>query len=246
MAGHSHWANIKHKKERSAKKRSVAFTRAAKQIMTAIREGGPNPENNSSLRAAIEYALSVNMPKDNINRIIQKASGQLESEDLKEGLYEAYGPDQIPMLIEVLTDNLNRTVNDLRLLLSQVGGRLADKGAVAWQFKETGLIKFLPEKNGSNIDQDECMLEVLDVGDIDDVVVIDGQCNVLVDKKNISTVAKKIEELGYKIVFAGRYFWATNSKNVSKEVFDKYNELVDKLEELNEIQNIWARVETTN
>ncbi len=238
MAGHSHWANIKRKKEKEDKKRAVQFTRAAKQILSAIREGGPNPEINSALRAAIEFALSVHMPKDNIDRLIKKAKGELDSGQMYSGIYEAYGPGKVPMLIEILTDNLNRTVNDLRSILAEAGGALADKGAVMWQFKEYGAIKFKPERNEQQINLDECILEILELGDIYDVVY--GElCTVLLDKKNVASIAAKIEKLGYKILFAGRVFWKEDGKKVENEQLESVSKLLETLEELREVQNIW-------
>lgn len=238
MAGHSHWANIKRKKEKEDKKKSMQFTRAAKQILSAIREGGPNPDTNSALRAAIEFALSVHMPKDNISRLIKKAKGELDSGRLHSGVYEAYGPGKVPLLIEVVTDNINRTVNDLRSTLAEFGGSLADKGAVMWRFKEYGAIKFKPEKDAVKINKDECMLEILYIGEVYDVIFND-LCIVLLDKKDVASMAEKIEKLGYKILFAGRTFWQDGSGEIPKEKRESFSQLLEALEEIREVQNIW-------
>ena len=240
MSGHSHASNVRKKKEKSAQQRSIAFTKASKQIMVAVREGGANPEANSALRIAIDFAKSVNMPKDNIERVIKKASGEYVKGDLKQVIYEAYGPEMFPMLIEVVTDNINRTLGDLRNILSNAGGRLADKGSVAWQFKEVGLIRMKPSKNDQNMDIDECTLEVLELGDINDVIFVNGECFVIVDKQNTSLLLPKIEKLGYKVNYAGRFYMSTEQVRVTNELKNKIEEVIADLEELNEIQNIWS------
>ncbi len=231
MAGHSHWANVKRKKEKSAKQRSAAFTRAAKMIMTAVREGGPNPESNSMLSAAIEYARSVNMPKDNIERIIKKFSGQLKSGDIKRAIYEIYAPGGLPMLISVASDNLNRTLNELRQLLSELGGKMADKGAVSWQFKEVGLVRVRIKDSQSF---DECTLEILDLNiPAEDIVDLGQECAVLVPKTDVADVAAKLKQAGYTVKFAGRFFVSSQDTQFDHE---KVKEFLERLDEHPEVE----------
>ena len=260
MAGHSHWANVKRKKEKAAKKRSIVFTRASKQIISAVREGGPNPESNSALRAAIEYAKSVNMPKENIERVIKKASGALREGSLKQIIYEAYGPSNIPLLIKVVSDNLNRTVGELRNILSEFGGRLADKGSVLWQFKEVGLIKVVlnlldngqegrgvvqkeqTAKNNNTEELEELALELMEFFGVKDINISNDAIEVIVDKKEVSDIASRIEEKfkgRAKVVYAGRYFLPTQPFDKSKLDKDRLQDFVDTLEDLNEVENIW-------
>lgn len=152
MAGHSKWANIKHRKAAQDAKRGQMFTKLARQITVAVKEGGPDPKMNFRLRLAIDKARSVNMPNDNIERAIARGVGGQDGDNYEEIVYEGYGPNGVAIMMDVLTDNRNRTAGDVRHVLSKYGGSLGESGCVAWMFNKKGLIVI--EKNES-IDEDE-------------------------------------------------------------------------------------------
>jgi YebC/PmpR family DNA-binding regulatory protein len=142
MAGHSKWHNIKHKKERMDKLRGKLFGKLSREIMIAAREGGPDPEKNTKLRLAIKKAKSTGFPSENIERLLLKAQGKLEGEELHELLYEGYGPYGVAVLLEIITDNKNRTASEIRKLFQKYNGNLAESGSVAWLFKRKGIFSF--------------------------------------------------------------------------------------------------------
>ena len=170
MSGHSKWHSIRHKKGREDAKRGKIFTRLIKEISIAARLGGGDPDGNPRLRTAIQAAKAANMPQDNITRAIKKGTGELEGVTYEEATFEGYGQGGTALLIHVLTDNRNRTIAELRHLLSRGGGNMAEPGAVAWAFKKTGLI-IIDEKE---ISEDDLMEIVLEAG-ADDVVLEDEQ-----------------------------------------------------------------------
>ncbi|HYM83315.1 MAG TPA: YebC/PmpR family DNA-binding transcriptional regulator, partial [Candidatus Dormibacteraeota bacterium] len=140
MSGHSKWSQIKRQKGANDVKRGAIFTKVAREIVVAARQGGPDPDANYRLRLAIEKARSINMPADNIKRAIERASGSGEGEQYEEVVYEGYGPGGVAVLVETQTDNRNRTAADVRSMFSKAGGQLAGSGAVAWQFEPRGLL----------------------------------------------------------------------------------------------------------
>jgi len=142
MAGHSKWHNIKHKKERMDKLKGKLFGKLSREIMVAAREGGPDPEKNTKLRLAIKKAKSAGFPSENIERLLLKAQGKLEGEELHELLYEGYGPYGVAVLLEIITDNKNRTASEIRKLFQKYNGNLAESGSVAWLFKRKGIFSF--------------------------------------------------------------------------------------------------------
>src|SRR5690554_603793 len=166
MAGHSKWANIKHKKAKEDAKRGQIFTKLGRKITVAAKEGGPDPTSNVRLRLAIEEARSFNMPNDNIERAIQRAVGGLEGVIYSEVLYEGYGPNGVAIMLQALTDNRNRTAGEVRHRFSKYGGNLGESGCVAWMFERRGV---LVVERGENVDEDEVMLQALDAG-AEDVV----------------------------------------------------------------------------
>ncbi|MEN3034504.1 MAG: YebC/PmpR family DNA-binding transcriptional regulator, partial [Aquificaceae bacterium] len=151
MAGHSHWAQIKHKKAKVDAQRGKLFTRIIREITVAVREGGPNPDNNPRLRSAIESARKVNMPMENIERAIKKGSGELAGENFEEVIYEGYAPGGVALMILTLTDNRNRTTSEVRHALTKHGGNLGSAGCVSYLFESVGLI----EVSKNSIDEDK-------------------------------------------------------------------------------------------
>src|SRR5574342_1093454 len=163
MAGHSKWKQIKRKKAVTDQKRGAMFTRLIREITIAAKQGGGDPGGNPRLRTAIDAARAENMPKDNIERAIKKGTGELEGTQIEELTYEGYGPGGVAMLMEVLTDNKNRTVADVRHIFSKHNGSLGENGCVSWMFEKKGLISI--EKNG--VDEDHLMEVALDAGALD-------------------------------------------------------------------------------
>ncbi|MFO0793166.1 MAG: YebC/PmpR family DNA-binding transcriptional regulator, partial [Candidatus Brocadiaceae bacterium] len=164
MAGHSHWASIKHKKGATDAKKGKAYSKIARMITVAAKRGGGDPGMNPRLQLAISKARAVNMPKDNIERAIQKGTGSSGSEgDLFECMYEGYGPGGTALMIEIVTDNKNRTAPEIRKIFERFGGNLGEAGCVSWMFEKKGLIVI----NNKDTNEDELMLLVLDAGSED-------------------------------------------------------------------------------
>lgn len=159
MSGHSKWSTIKHKKAATDKKRGKIFTQLTKELTIAAREGGGDPSFNTRLALAIDKAKASNMPKDNIERAVKRGTGELEGSELFELMYEAYAPNGIGLLVEVVTDNKNRAIADLRHALSKNGGNMAESGSVAWQFTRKGYIAV-----GGAVDHDELFMVAADAG----------------------------------------------------------------------------------
>ena len=161
MSGHSKWANIKNKKEKTDSQRGKIFTKIGREIAIAVKEGGSDPNNNSKLRDVIAKAKAANMPNDNITRSIKKAAGELGSINYEEITYEGYGPNGIAIIVEVVTDNRNRTAAEIRHLFDKSGGSLGAAGCVSWMFNKRGVIVI---ERTSDIDEDELMMQALDAG----------------------------------------------------------------------------------
>src|SRR3972149_6379906 len=161
MAGHSHWASIKHKKGAADAKKGKVFSKIARMITVAARKGGGDPDMNPKLQLALDKARSVNMPKDNVERAIQKGTGDSSGDiELFECLYEGYGPHGVAMMIEILTDNKNRTVPEIRKIFERFGGNMGEAGCVSWMFEKKGLIIL----NSSNLNEDDLMMLGLEGG----------------------------------------------------------------------------------
>ncbi|HNZ45340.1 MAG TPA: YebC/PmpR family DNA-binding transcriptional regulator, partial [Candidatus Syntrophosphaera thermopropionivorans] len=160
MSGHNKWSSIKHKKGAADAKRGQLFTRLVKEIILAARNGGGDPEANPRLRTAILNAKAANMPRENIERAIKRGTGEIEGANYEEVVYEGYGPNGIGLVIEVMTDNKNRTIADLRHTLTKYGGTMAESGAVAWNFEQKGFFN-VP---AAGLDEDEFMLQALEAG----------------------------------------------------------------------------------
>lgn len=191
MAGHSHWAGIKHKKAREDKKRGKVFSRIAKQIMTAAREGGKDLDTNLSLKYAVEAAKAVNMPKDNIERAILKGAGELEGSRLEAVRFEGYGPGGAAVMVEALTDNRNRTTAHVRKIFADHAGELGALGSVAWTFERKGLI-LLP---GGGRSEEELFDLAIEAG-ADDFQQAGDVCEVSCDAKELQVLRTALEEAG--------------------------------------------------
>ena len=242
MAGHSKWANIKHRKAAQDAKRGQMFTKLARQITVAVKEGGPDPEMNFRLRLAIDKARSVNMPNDNIERAIARGVGGQDGDNYEEIVYEGYGPNGVAIMMDVLTDNRNRTAGDVRHVLSKYGGNLGESGCVAWMFNKKGLIVI--EKNES-IDEDELMMAALEAG-AEDIEAETDVFKIETDPRSFSEVKEALAEAGYEFLVAEVSMVPQNSVPISEEESDKIEKLIEALEELDDVQQVYTNYEITD
>ncbi|MGI6642065.1 MAG: YebC/PmpR family DNA-binding transcriptional regulator [Limnochordia bacterium] len=238
VAGHSKWANIRHKKSKEDAKRGQMFTKLARQITIATKEGGPDPESNFKLRLAIDAARSVNMPNDNIERAIQRGVGGLDGDNYEEVIYEGYGPNGVAIMLEALTDNRNRTAGELRHRFSKFGGNLGESGCVAWMFDRKGLLVL--EREGR--DEDEVMLQALEAG-ADDVTVNEDVFEITTDPQVFAQVKQELEAVGMKFVGAELSWIPKNNVPISAAQEESVEKLIDALEDLDEVQEVYTNYE---
>ncbi len=234
MAGHSKWANIKHKKGAQDAKRGKIFTRLIKEITVAARGGGGDPDGNPRLRTAIAAAKAENMPKDNINRAIKKGTGEIEGEVYEEILYEGYGPGGVAVLVECMTDNRNRTVADVRHAFAKNNGNLGESGCVAWMFEKKGQI--LVEKEV--ISEDELMDKALEAG-AEDVIEDGSVFQVLTEPEDFGAVREGLEGDGLSFLEASIAMIPKNTVDVTEEKVGKsLLKLLEMLEEHEDVQDV--------
>lgn len=232
MAGHSKWSNIKRRKGAQDAKKGKIFMRHAKEIYTAAKQGGADPEMNAALRMAIDRARAANMPKDNIDRAIKKATGTLDGASFEEVTYEGYGPGGVAVIVQVLTDNRNRTAAEIRHAFSKNGGNLGESGCVGFMFDRKGYIIILNE-----IDEDELTLEAIEAG-ADDIVSADGALEIVTDPEQFTAVREYIESKGYKVEEAEVTMVPQNYSEVNADDESKMVNLIDMLEEDEDVQDI--------
>ncbi|MGI6168771.1 MAG: YebC/PmpR family DNA-binding transcriptional regulator [Christensenellales bacterium] len=236
MAGHSKWANIKHKKERTDAQRGKIFTKIGREIAVAVKEGGGSDlGNNSKLRDVVAKAKAANMPNDNIARSIKKAAGELGSVNYEEIVYEGYGPGGIAVIVETLTDNRNRTAGEMRHLFDKYGGSMGTSGCVAWMFETKGVI--IVEK-GDVADEDELMLFALDNG-ADDFEDMEEYYEISCDPASFSSLREALESQGYSLFSAEVGRISSNNAEASSEETEKFAVLLDKLEDQDDVQNVY-------
>ncbi|HHW61404.1 MAG TPA: YebC/PmpR family DNA-binding transcriptional regulator [Syntrophomonadaceae bacterium] len=236
MAGHSKWSNIKHKKARMDEKRGKEYTKLAKELTIAARMGGGDPEMNSKLKLTIQKAKEINMPNDNINRAIKKGTGELESETYEEFIYEGYAPGGVAVILEIATDNRNRTASDIRHLFSKHGGNLGETGCVAWMFDRVGLVTVSSEKLA---DVDEFMLTALELG-ADDVREDEDLLEIISSVEDFMDLRDAIEKVA-TIEDADMVYLPKNIVEVNDEdTAMKVMKLIDVLEDHDDVQNVYA------
>ncbi len=229
MSGHSKWSTIKRQKGAKDAARSAVFTKLGNTIALVARSGA-DPEMNFALRLAVDRAKAANMPNANIQRSIDRGSGKLGGEQIQEVMYEGYGPGGVAILVECATDNLNRTLPDVRTAFSKHGGNLAEKGAVAFQFDHKGSIRI---KGGG----DDLLMTALDAG-AQDVEEEDGESVIYTDPKDLAKVRDALKEAGIEILEAELTYVPNNTVDVSdKDIASKIIRLMDALEELDDVSN---------
>ena len=242
MSGHSKWAGIKHKKAVVDAKRGQVFTKVAREITVSARDGGPDVDGNFRLRLAIQKAREVNMPADNIERAIQRGVGGKEGAQLEDIRYEGYGPHGVAVMVDVLTDNRNRTVAALRNIFTRSGGSLGESNTVAWMFTQQGVIRLA----AGDADPEELALEVLDavdVGDDGDVAVDGGSVQVTVAPARFEDTRRALEGKGYAIENADVTMAASNSVVVDAKQAPVVLRLLESLEDQDDVQQVHANVE---
>jgi YebC/PmpR family DNA-binding regulatory protein len=235
MAGHSKWANIKHKKERTDAQKGKIFTKLGRELAIAVREGGSDPSTNSKLRDAIAKAKSFNMPNDTISRSIKKASGELGNVNYEEITYEGYGPGGVAVIVEAVTDNRNRTAGEMRYIFDRAGGSLGASGCVAWMFDRKGLL--ITEKN-IPLTEDDLMMEALEAG-AEDIQVLDDVYEIYTDPASFSDVRETLEGKGVEFVSAGIEMIPQNTVSLDQDTARKLEAMVEKLDDHDDVQNVY-------
>ena len=237
MSGHNKWSTIKNKKAKTDAQRGKVFTKIGREIVIAVKEGGSaDPAVNGKLRDVIAKAKAANMPGENIQRSIKKAAGEGEGANYKEITYEGYAPGGVALIVEVVTDNLNRTASEVRHIFDKCGGSMGASGCVAWMFERKGVIELNNEKN---LDEEELMMLALDAGAAD--VEIDGDSVVIyTDPNDFSTVRENLENAGCSFFSADRALVPTNTVDITDpEMVEKVEKIIDWLEDYDDTQNVY-------
>jgi YebC/PmpR family DNA-binding regulatory protein len=238
MSGHSKWATIRRKKGALDAKRGKLFTKLIKELTIAAREGGGDPAGNPRLRLAVDNAKAANMPADNIERAIKKATGELEGTTISELTYEGYGPGGIALLVEVATDNKNRTVAEVRHLFSKHGGNMGESGSVAWMFEKKGVIS-LPKQNKS---EDDILEIVLNAG-AEDLHSEDEFFEIQTDIESFEPVRKALLDNNLSLDNASLQWIAKNTINIAGENAEKMMKLIEGLEDCDDVQNVYSNAD---
>jgi YebC/PmpR family DNA-binding regulatory protein len=242
MSGHSKWSTIKRKKGAADAKRGALFTRVAKEVAIAAREGGGDPEMNFKLRLAIDRAKAANMPKENIDRAIKRGTGESkEGGIIEEVHYEGYGPNGVAMMIECLTDNRNRAVADIRHVLTRSGGSMGEVGSVAWQFTRAAYFAFPPE----GLDEDT-VFELAVEGGADDVTFDDDVIEIIGPVDSFKTTSDQLEQAKIKPDEAGLRMMPNQEMELGTEETVKVMKVVEALEELDDVQNVYTNLSITD
>ncbi|MCD6358478.1 MAG: YebC/PmpR family DNA-binding transcriptional regulator [Dehalococcoidia bacterium] len=242
MSGHSKWSSIKHQKGVADARRGQVFTKLTREIMIAVREGGDNPDSNFRLRLIIQKARDASMPMDNVDRAIKRAAGKLEgAAALVEITYEGYGPGGVAVLVQAVTDNRNRTLQEVRNVFSRGGGAMGDTGSVAWQFNLKGVITI----DAGDGDAEEIALTAIDAGAEDFNVV--GSCvEVNTDPKKIEAVRKSLEEQGMNIISAEISQVPENTVELDEKKARQTLRLLEKLESMDDIQQVYSNMDVSD
>lgn len=241
MSGHSKWSTIKRKKGAADAQRGKIFTRLARDIMIAAREGGGDESSNTKLKLAIAKAKGSNMPRENIERAIARGTGGGDGEMMEEITYEGYGPDGVAFLIDVLTDNKNRTLAEVKRLFNRAGGSLASAGSVGWQFEKKGYITL----GGDKLDFDSVFMTAAEAG-ADDVVNEDGTIIVSTPRDMFAAVESALAENGYEISEAELRWEAKNESEIPVDRAVQNMRLMEQLEELDDVQGVASNLAITD
>jgi len=253
VSGHSKWSTIKHKKAIKDAKKGKIFSKVSQKLTLAARQGGGDSSLNPTLRIVIQEAKEAGFPSDSIQKAIDKGTGEKGGSSYQEITYEGYGIDGVGILIDVVTDNSNRTVADIRTILSDHNGRLADQGSVMWNFDVKGNIvvksgkfvksnKYGEDDRFEQIDPESVEMSIMDIGGVIDISEEDGVIEVATEFESLMSVRDRIMELGYVVLKAEVKKLPKNKKNLSEESKQKVENLIQVLEEHDDVQNIWTDV----
>ena len=237
MSGHSKWNNIKNKKEKSDAQRGKIFTKLGREILVAVKEGGPDPASNSKLKDVIAKCKANNMPNDNIERSIKKAAGDGNTANYEDVVYEGYGPNGVAIIIEAMTDNRNRTAADVRHILDKFGGNLGTTGSVSWMFDKKGVI--IVEKSSTKLDEEELMMEALEAG-ADNFEVDEEFYEITTAPEDFSKVREYLENKGITYIEAELKMIPQNYMSLTdEESVKKMGLIIEKMEDLDDVQELW-------
>lgn len=239
MSGHSKWSTIKHKKAATDKKRGKIFTRLAKDITIAAREGGSDLDFNNALALAVDKAKAANMPKDNIERAIKRGTGELEGATLEQMMYEAYAPHGVGLLVECVSDNRNRAVADVRHAVSKNGGSMAANGSVSWQFTRKGYIAV-----EGNFDEDDLFMEAAEAGADD--VQFGEVAEIFVELDAFAAVRDALKKAGYKLAEATMIYDPNTPTDLGIEEAVQVLKFIEAVEEVDDVQNIYSTLNVTD
>ena len=235
MAGHSKWANIKHRKARVDASRGKLFTKYIRELVSAAKQGDPDPAKNPRLRAVVEKALSVNMTRDTINRAIQRGNGNEESDNLKEITYEGYGVGGVAVLVETMTDNINRTVPDVRHCFTKTGGNLGTSGSVAYLFTKRGEIRF------DDVALEDKIMEVALEAGAEDIDISDDGILVITTPESFGDVQDALTNAGLKSDNAEVTMHPSTQADITDpDMAKQIIKMIDMLEELDDVQNVYT------
>ncbi len=238
MAGHSKWANIQHRKKAQDAKRGKLFTKLIREITVAARMGGPDPDSNPRLRAAIDKGLSGNMTRDTIERAVKRGAGANDGENYEEVRYEGYGPNGLAVMVDCLTDNRNRTVAEVRHAFSKAGGNLGTDGSVAYLFTKTGTLTF-----AAGSDEEQIMEVALEAGADDVQTHEDGSIDVLTSPEEFMNVKDGMIAAGLEPEMAEITMTPSTTVDMNIEDAEKVMRLVDALEDLDDVQNVYTNAD---
>ena len=237
MSGHSKWANIKHRKSAQDAKKGKVFTRIAKEITIAAKQGGGEIDSNFKLRTLVDKARAVNMPADNIQRSIKRGTGELPGVSYEEQVYEGYGPEGVAVLIACLTDNKNRTVSEVRRVFTANGCNMAEAGSVSWMFETKGVIRITTD----GLSEDDLIEQLIDFN-IDDVEVDGKEAIITVSPKQLEQVKKVLENTGHKVESSEVEPMAKTLIDLPENKQQKVIDFLEKIEELDDVQNVYTNL----
>ena len=240
MAGHSKWANIKHKKAAQDAKRGKVFTKLIREITVAAKMGGGEPADNPRLRAAVDKALSANMTKDTIQRAIDRGAGGGDNDNVEELTYEGYGPGGVAVLVEVMTDNKNRTVAEVRHAFSKCGGNLGTDGSVSYLFTKRGQILI------ENADEDVVMEAALEAGAEDVIGQDDALIDVATTQNDVVEVKDALVAVGIEVLSAEVALVPSTTAELDSDSAPRVMKLIDMLEDLDDVQNVYTNANFTD
>ena len=235
MSGHSKWNNIKNKKGKSDAERGKVFTKLGRELLVAVKEGGPDPASNSKLRDVIAKCKANNMPNDNIDRSIKKAAGDGNTANYEDITYEGYGPNGVAIIIEAMTDNRNRTAGDVRHILDKFGGNLGTTGSVSWMFDKKGVL--IVEKS-VKMSEDELMMEAIEAG-AENFEVDEDVYEITTTPEDFSKVREALEAKGIEFLAADIKMVPQNYMSLDEAGTKKMNLIIENMEDLDDVQEIW-------